>query len=48
MNSAYRANRRDFKKLHGIDITKEPFRRGASREDRMRLRGSYVTTLFRR
>lgn len=38
---------RDFRKLHGIDIRKEPFRRGASREDWLRLRGSYVTAFLR-
>lgn len=38
---------RDFKQLHGIDITKDPFKRGASREDWMRLRGTYVTAFLR-
>lgn len=37
----------DFKKLHGIDLRKEPFRRGASREDWLRLRGTYVTSFLR-
>ena len=38
---------RDFKKLHGIDITKEPFKRGATREDWLRLRGRYITAFLR-
>jgi HEAT repeat protein len=37
----------DFKRRHRIDIRTEPFRRGASREDRLRLRGSYVTAFLR-
>lgn len=37
----------DFKKLHGIDLRKEPFRRGASREDWLRLRGTYITSFLR-
>jgi len=38
---------RDFKKLHGIDLRTEPFRRGATREDWLRLRGGYVTAYLR-
>ena len=37
----------DFKKAFHIDIRTEPFKRGASREDWLRLRGSYVTALLR-
>ncbi len=37
----------DFKAKYKIDIRTEPFRRGASREDWIRLRGSYVTSFLR-
>ena len=37
----------DFKKLHRVDLRKEGFKRGASREDWLRLRGSYVTAYLR-
>lgn len=37
----------DFRKRHGIDLRRESFRRGASREDWMRLRGTYVTAFLR-
>ncbi|MGY8654021.1 MAG: HEAT repeat domain-containing protein [Verrucomicrobiia bacterium] len=37
----------DFKRRHRIDIRTEPFGRGASREDWLRLRGSYVTAFLR-
>ncbi len=37
----------DFKRQYKIDIRAEPFKRGASREDWMRLRGSYVTAFIR-
>ncbi len=37
----------DFKRQYKIDIRTEPFRRGASREDWLRLRGSYVTSFLR-
>lgn len=37
----------DFKQKYKIDIRTEPFRRGASREDWLRLRGSYVTEFLR-
>lgn len=37
----------EFKRQYGIDIRTEPFRRGASREDWLRLRGSYVTAFLR-
>ncbi|MDD4871274.1 MAG: HEAT repeat domain-containing protein [Kiritimatiellae bacterium] len=38
---------KDFKAQHKIDIRTEPFKRGASREDWLRLRGSYVTAFLR-
>ena len=38
---------RDFQQRHKIDLRTEPFRRGASREDWLRLRGSYVTAFLR-
>ena len=37
----------DFKAKYKIDIRSEPFRRGASREDWLRLRGSYITSFLR-
>jgi len=37
----------DFKKMFKVDLRTEPFRRGASREDWLRLRGSYVTAFLR-
>ena len=37
----------DFRQQHKIDIRTEPFKRGASREDWLRLRGSYVTAFLR-
>ncbi len=37
----------DFKKLHKVDLRKEGFKRGASREDWMRLRGTYITAYLR-
>ncbi|MFT6617745.1 MAG: hypothetical protein ACJASX_000631 [Limisphaerales bacterium] len=37
----------EFQRQHRIDIRTEPFRRGASREDWLRLRGSYVTSFLR-
>jgi HEAT repeats len=37
----------DFKKQYKLDLRKEPFRRGASREDWLRLRGNYVTAFLR-
>ncbi len=37
----------DFKSQYKIDIRKQPFRRGASHEDWLRLRGSYVTAFLR-
>jgi hypothetical protein len=37
---------KDFKAQHKIDIRTEPFKRGASREDWLRLRGSYVTAFL--
>ena len=37
----------DFKRQYKVDIRTEPFRRGASREDWLRLRGSYVTAFLR-
>lgn len=37
----------DFKRQYKIDLRTEPFRRGASREDWLRLRGSYVTAFLR-
>ncbi len=37
----------DFKKLHRVDLRKEGFKRGASREDWLRLRGSYITAYLR-
>jgi len=37
----------DFQRLHGVDLRTQPFRRGASREDWLRLRGSYVTAFLR-
>jgi hypothetical protein len=38
---------KDFKQQYKIDIRTEPFKRGASREDWLRLRGGYVTTFLR-
>jgi hypothetical protein len=38
---------KDFKAQHKINIRTEPFKRGASREDWLRLRGSYVTAFLR-
>ena len=38
---------RDFKQRFKLDLPTEPFRRGASREDWLRLRGSYVTAFLR-
>jgi hypothetical protein len=38
---------RDFQKLHRIDLRTQPFQRAASREDWLRLRGSYVTAYLR-
>ncbi len=37
----------DFKRQYKVDLRTEPFRRGASREDWLRLRGSYVTEFLR-
>ena len=37
----------DFKKQFKLNLRTEPFRRGASREDWLRLRGSYVTAFLR-
>jgi len=37
----------DFKAQYKVDLRTEPFRRGASREDWLRLRGSYVTAFLR-
>ena len=37
----------DFKQQYKIDLRTEPFRRGASRADWLRLRGSYVTAFLR-
>jgi hypothetical protein len=37
----------EFKQRYKLDIRTEPFRRGASREDWLRLRGSYVTAFLR-
>jgi len=37
----------DFKAKYKIDIRTEPFRRGASREDWLRLRGSYITAYLK-
>ncbi len=37
----------DFKRQYKLDLRTEPFRRGASREDWLRLRGSYVTAFLR-
>ncbi len=37
----------DFKKQFKLDLRAEPFRRGASREDWLRLRGSYITAFLR-
>ncbi len=37
----------DFKKKFKVDLRTEPFKRGASREDWLRLRGSYVTAFLR-
>ena len=37
----------DFKKLHHVDLRSEGFKRGASREDWLRLRGCYVTAYLR-
>ncbi len=37
----------DFKHQYKLDLRTEPFRRGASREDWLRLRGSYVTAFLR-
>jgi HEAT repeat protein len=37
----------DFKRLYKADLRTEPFKRGASREDWLRLRGSYVTAFLR-
>ncbi len=37
----------DFKKLHRVDLRTEGFKRGASREDWLRLRGTYVTAYLR-
>ncbi|MDF1812448.1 MAG: HEAT repeat domain-containing protein [Verrucomicrobiales bacterium] len=37
----------DFKRQYKLDLRTEPFRRGASREDWLRLRGSYVTAYLR-
>jgi HEAT repeat protein len=38
---------RDFERLHGVNLLKADFKRGASREDWLRLRGSYVTAFLR-
>jgi hypothetical protein len=38
---------KEFKRRFRIDIRSEPFRRGASRADWLRLRGSYVTAFLR-
>ena len=37
----------DFKRQYKLDLRTEPFRRGASREDWQRLRGSYITAFLR-
>jgi len=37
----------DFKKLHRVDLRTEGFKRGASREDWLRLRGTYITAYLR-
>ena len=37
----------DFQKQYKLNLRTEPFRRGASREDWLRLRGSYVTAFLR-
>jgi hypothetical protein len=37
----------DFKKQHRVDLRIENFKRGASREDWLRLRGSYLTAYLR-
>lgn len=37
---------KDFQRLYHADLRKDPFRRGASREDWLRLRGSYVTAFL--
>lgn len=37
----------DFRRLYKVDLRREPFKRGASREDWLRLRGSYVTAFLR-
>ena len=37
----------DFKKQHRVDLRTEDFKRGASREDWLRLRGTYVTAYLR-
>ena len=37
----------DFKRQYKVDIRTEPFKRGASREDWLRLRGSYITAFLR-
>lgn len=38
---------RDFQRQFKLDLRTEPFRRSASREDWLRLRGSYVTAFLR-
>lgn len=38
---------KNFKAQYGINIRTEPFRRGASREDWLRLRGGYITAFLR-
>ena len=38
---------KDFKAQHKLDIRTEAFKRGASREDWLRLRGSYITAFLR-
>jgi hypothetical protein len=37
----------DFKRQYKLDLRTESFRRGASREDWLRLRGSYITAFLR-
>ncbi len=37
----------DFRKAHHVDLRTEDFKRGASREDWLRLRGSYITAYLR-
>ena len=37
----------EFKTKHHVDLRSEPFKRGASREDWLRLRGSYITAYLR-